>query len=272
MSENDEILDQSINDNNKAAEEIINNKKEKKKEKKKDDTITFTSEEMDAFDQVEKELNIDEVNQSDLEDPNAFPELPNLSTEDLQEIIKDPKNRALLKDETSNPTIYDTLKSTDEIKGMKPEEIAKLRKELATEKQNLMVFLGSQPTIKLHLRTGMMDGKNVWIEKEFPFNSLDKRQEFHLNILRARLNTLSIKYNIVGAKAPLTLTEEEVNFLTKSSIMIEVAGWRQAEKEALLKLGMAGEDFARVDTDQYKIALLSWAWRSQNVPYYKQGR
>jgi hypothetical protein len=74
-------------------------------------------------------------------------------------------------------------------------------------------MLADNYTIKLHLNAGMKDGKNVWIEKEFYFNSFDKKAEFGLNILAARMKSMATKHTLLMNKEISDLTPGEQNFL-----------------------------------------------------------
>lgn len=234
------------------------------KGKPKDKTIEFQTEENTEYDKVTKELGFDNENQSDLEVVNMPKEL---DEDKLQELVDDPRNKALVREPNNNPIIEDTLDDNEQLPSFDNKTIKKMREDAVEHKNNLVVFLGSKETIKLHISKGRLNGKKVWITKEFWFNSIDKREDFKLKVLKARMDSLNYKNNNIGAKLVKDTTDEEKDFLFKAPLMVEIAGYRVQEYEANLRLGMTADDFGGVDMDEYALALLALGWRSINVPY-----
>lgn len=228
--------------------------------------IKFNKDEMNLLDSAGKELGIDNENFTDLKD---LPRVPDMSEDQITKVLNDEETRTLIKDIDEDPHITETIREGEEIGRLSTKDFKELSEQVNVERQNLIMWLGSQPRIRLHVKAGIKNNKTVWIEKEFPYRSLDKRQELNVALLRARLQAIQIKHNILGNKQLNTLNDEEKSFLDLSQFMIEIAGYRVAEYEARLRFGMSSEDFARVDSNEYSLASQAYLWRVINVPYYK---
>jgi hypothetical protein len=236
---------------------------------KKKEILTFNDEEKKLLEESTSEIGVDLENHSDIQD---IPSIPDLSESELDKIVNDKSIKTIMTDVGRTPTIKDTLKDTDDIGKLTKEEIDQIKKGYAEEKEQLMMLLACEDSIKLHVYGGMKNGKSIWIEKEFIFNSIDKRQELQLNLLKARSGTLNVKYNVLSTRSAASLTEEEFEFLSKAQFMTEIAAYRLNEYEARLIFGMGAEDFSRVDITEYNIALQTYIYRMQNIPLYKRGR
>lgn len=247
--------DKKPEDNNQEANSIADIKK-----------IKFDKDEMNLLSSSGKELGIDNENFSDLKD---LPRVPDMSEDQINKVLNDEETRTLIKNVDEDPHITETLREGEEIGRLSNKDFKEIAEQVNTERQNLIMWLGSQPRIRLHIKAGEKNNKTVWVEKEFPYRSLDKRQELNVSLLRARLQAIQIKHNILGNKQLNTLNDEEKSFLDLSQFMIEIAGYRVAEYEARLRFGMTSEDFARVDSTEYNLATQAYLWRVINVPYYK---
>lgn len=256
--------------NSNISDKKSSSSQQQSKKKKENDIIKFDDEEMELFDDIaNKELGMDNETLSDLK---VLPESKDLSDGELDDLIDNKENKILTRDEEDTPSIMDTLKSTDEIGRLTNEQIEEKKKQYVDEKNNLIVWLAAKSTISLHVYAGNRDGKALWEEKTFRFNSINKRQEMALNLLASRVKTISVRNALISNKAMTSLTDEEREFLSLAPLMIEVAAYRLSEKEAKLRLGMSPEDFAKVQADEYSLALQVLVWRTQNIPYYKLGR
>jgi hypothetical protein len=176
----------------------------------------------------------------------------------------------LIRDIGNNPTIMDTIPSNSKVVELTLEEIKQRKQNKIDRRENLVLMLADNDTIKLHLDAGMKDGKKVWIEKEFYFNSFDKKAEFSLNILAARLRGMATKHTLLMNKNMDELSPGEQNFLMNSQLMIEVASYRLQEYEVKLKFGMTPQEYSRVDSKELDIARAAFAENAQNVPSYRQ--
>lgn len=232
--------------------------------------MDFNEGELDLFSEVtESELKWDNA---DFDDLKVFPEDKDLPDNELMKIMEDKNIKTLVRDEQDTPQITDTIKQNEEIGRLTNEEVVKIKKDYIDEKNNLIVWLAAKSTITLHVYAGNRDGKAIWVEKDFRFNSLNKRQEMQLNMLNSRVRTISVRSTLLQNKPMSTLADEEKEFMQLAPGMIEVAAYRLSEMEAKLRLGMTPDDFAKVQADEYSLALQVLAWRTQNVPYYKRGR
>lgn len=245
----------------------VSEKKLKRKIPKKDNDYKLNDDEQKVLNKISEDLQIDIENETDLEE---IPNNPELSGQELEKIIEDKSIKTIIRDSNDAPTISDTLSDNTVIGQLTKEDLTKIQEESNNERNKLIVTLAAFPTIKLHLNAGMREGKTVWIEKEFPFNAIDKWQELKINTLRARMQTISLKHALLQNKKIVDLTEDESNFLMKSSYMIEISGYRLSEYEAKLRLGMSPEDFARVNVDEYTLALQVLLWRTNNRPSFKR--
>lgn len=237
---------------------------EQKDKQKKD--LSFNEEEIKVFDEVTEDLGFDNENQEDLTEVKIPKELDDQEKIDL---LNDSKVKTLLTEPNEQPDITDTLDDDDEIPDLTNKAIKELKDDATNARNNLIVWLGSQEKIKLHIGKGMINGKKLWVEKEFWFNSIDKTQELKLKMLLSRSQTLGYKNTITANKDTRILTETEIDFLYKAPIMINVAEFNYAAYEAKIRFGMEWQDFASVDTEEYGMAIAALAWRSVNVPYYK---
>lgn len=238
---------------------------EEQQEKQKKD-LAFTDEEEKIYVENTEDLGFDNENQEDLTEVKVPKDL---SDDEKLDLINDPKIKTLLTEPNENPDLTDTLDDDDEIPNLTNKAIKEMKDKATDARNNLIVWLGSQEKIKLHIGKGMIDGKKLWIEKDFWFNSIDKTQELKMKMLLSRTQTLGYKNTITANKDTRILTEAEVDFLYRAPIMINVAEFNYSAFEAKIRFGMEWQDFASVDTDEYGIALAALAWRSINVPYYK---
>jgi len=247
-----------------------NNKKNIKKDNKdKDnDLIVFEEKEKELLEQTAQDLQIDLQNDSDL--LQNLEQFEDLSNEQLDQVIEDKNVKTLIRDLGNNPTIMDTIPSNSKVAELTLEEIKQRKQDKIDRRENLILMLADSDTIKLHLDAGMKDGKKVWIEKEFYFNSFDKKAEFSLNILAARLRGMATKHTLLMNKNMDELSPGEQNFLMNSQLMIEVASYRLQEYEVKLKFGMTPQEYSRVDSKELDIARAAFAEHAQNVPSYRQ--
>jgi hypothetical protein len=88
---------------------------------------------------------------------------------------------------------------------------------------------------------------------------------------KARLAQIPQRYTRLNAKLQAKRTEEEEEFLELAHMLLEVASYQFSEFEAQLRLGMAPEDFARVDVIHYGLALQVLAWRTMSPSSSNQG-
>jgi len=246
-----------------------NNKKNIKKDNKdKDnDLIVFEEKEKELLEQTAQDLQIDLQNDSDL--LQNLEQFEDLSNEQLDQVIEDKNVKTLIRDLGNNPTIMDTIPSNSKVAELTLEEIKQRKQDKIDRRENLILMLADSDTIKLHLDAGMKDGKKVWIEKEFYFNSFDKKAEFSLNILAARLRGMATKHTLLMNKNMDELSPGEQNFLMNSQLMIEVAAYRLQEYEVKLKFGMTPQEYARVETKELDIARAAFMEHTQNVPSYR---
>lgn len=248
-----------------------NNKNTTKKEQESGsianiDKIKFNKDEMNLLNSSAKELGMDNEHFSDLKD---LPAVPDMSEDEMNRILNDTSQRTLIKDIGDDPQITETIREGEEIGRLKAKDFKEIQEQVSEERQNLVMWLGSQPRIRLHIKAGVRNNKTIWVEKEFPYRSLDKRAELNLGLMRARLQAIQIKHNLLGNKPLRELSNEDKSFLDLSQFMIEIAGYRLAEYEAQLRFGMSTEDFARVDSNEFTLATQAYVWRIANIPYYK---
>lgn len=242
----------------------------KNKKKQESDILDFNEGETDLFkDVTEKDLGWDNEDFTDLQTEIQIPET---SDKDLEGILANKSIKTLVRDEQDNPTIGDTLKNNEEVGRLTNEEVIKLKKDYVDEKNNLIVWLAAKSTISLHIWAGNRDGKAIWVEKEFRFNSINKKQEMDLNMLNSRVRTISMRSTLLQNKPMNTLSDGEKRFMVLAPMMIDIAAYRLSEREAKLRLGMTTDDFAKVQVDEYTLALQVLVWRTQNIPFSKRGR
>ena len=244
--------------------------KNSKTNSNKDELSVFEQKEEKLLTETANELGIDLQNDTDLLNTPVEPE--DLQPEELEQVIKDPKIKTLIRDIGKNPNIMDTLPKTTIIGEISQEEADKIRLKRIDKKNNLILQLAANDTIKLHLNIGMKDGKQIWMEKEFWMNSYDKKQEFSLNILAARSRNMQVRYTLLINKTMNELKDTERDFLMNAHLMIEVASYRFQEYEAFLKFGMHYEDYARIQTEELDLARAIFEEHIKNVPSYSRGR
>lgn len=249
--------------NNRLSQPPKMNKEQKEKLKK---DLAFKTEEIEVYDNVTKEMGWDNKNQEDL---TTLPKPEELTEQQKLDLMKDPTVRTITKDPNDNPTYMDTIRDNEEVPDLTNKVIKEMKDEAVDAKNNLIVWLGSQEKIRMHISKGMIKGKKLWVEKEFWFNSIDKTQELEMKMLQSRQISLGYKNTIIANKPTNTLQEEEVEWLYQAPIMINVAEFRYSAYEAKIRFGMEWSDFASVDTDEYAIALAALGWRTINLPYYK---
>lgn len=251
-----------------------NNKKDKKinseQQHDNDDVIVFQDKEKEILQETAKDLDINLENDSDL---LITPEIPeDLSPKDLDKLINDKKNKTLIRDIGNNPNIFDTVsdkKGNNSFGNLTAEDIKNLKEEKTNRKDELVMQLANSDTIKLHLDAGMKDGKKVWVEREFWYNSFDQKQRFALNVLAARLKSLGIRHTLLVNKPFTELSDADRSFLLNSNLMIEVAAYRYQEFEAKLKFGMASDEYARVLAEELDLAREVYDEHIKSIPSYR---
>lgn len=227
--------------------------------------IKFDTSEMNLLSDTAKELKVDLKSHVDLKN---LPEAKELNSEQLNEVLADEKTKTLIKSVTEDPKITETLREGESIGNLTIGDFDNLEKKVAREKKNLIMWLGANESIRLHIWVGEKNNKSIYVEKEFWYRSIKKRDELKLNLLKSRLNSINIKHNLIANRPLNTLNEEEKSFLDYSSYMIQIADYKVNEYEARLRFGMPADDFAAADGTEMAFANLAYAWRQVNVPYY----
>jgi hypothetical protein len=244
-------------------------------QKNDEDIIVFEPKEKELLEKTAEELNIDLQNDSDLvASPSSMGE--DFKPEDIDKVMNDKKTKHLIRDIGNNPNLFDTLTSTSDKKGnsinvgnLTIEDIKNIREEKSNRREELILQLANADSMKMHLIIGMKEGKNVWIEKEFFFNSYEQRQRFALSVLLARLDSLAKKFTLLNYKPMNELSDADRNFVMHGKMMIEVAGYRYQEHEFKLKFGMTPEDYARIPVDELDLAREVYEEHIKSVPSYK---
>jgi len=232
--------------------------------------IKFKDDELDLFDKVSKDMGIDNKTHSDL--TSLPPEIPDPSQEEIIDLLKDKKLKTTVLEQGKTPPIENVLDEGDEIGEITDEEIQELRRKDEEARKNMIALLAPKDSINLDIKYGMKDGKSVFVSKKYYFNSISKRDEMHLGMMRARLNQINTEYQVVARKSWDEMTDEQVDFMSLAPAMIEIGSYKLSEFEAKLRLGMPPEDFARVDVIQYGLALQVIASRTLKTRFSRQGR
>ncbi len=224
--------------------------------------IKFTDEEFDLYNKTNQELNMDQDNYEDLKTIPSTPKGP--SEKELDKIIKDTQTKTTIIDQGKTPSLMNTLGPNDRLGKVTEEDVKNIREKNEADRKNLIILLSDKDAITLDIKIGVKDGKSVFIQKKFYFNSIDKKEEFDLGMRKARLSQIPQRYQRLSAKDFSKLRDEEQEFLEIAHMLLEVASYQFSEFEAKLRLGMSAEDFARVDVIQYGLALQVIAWRTLN--------
>ena len=236
-SDND---DDGDNDNKKQQKD----KSVKNSSRKKNKTISFKDDEMKLFTDVSKEFNMDNKSFSDLKVPP--PDIPDASQEEIIDLINDKNIKTTVVENGQAPPITNILDSTDQIGMVTDDEIRKIKEDNDRERKNMTMLLGTKHSMNLDIKIGMKDGKSVFVQKKYYFNSISKREEMQLGMKRARLNQINTEYQVLARKPYDELEDDEVDIVALAPAMIEVGSYQFSEFEAKLRLGMSAEDFARV--------------------------
>lgn len=257
-----------------SDKKTVNKKSSSSKDNNDNDVIVFEQKETELLEETAKDLNIDIQNDSDLlENLNQMTEnAEDLTPDQLDKVLEDKSVKTLIRDIGNTPTIMDTLPPNTKVAELTLEEINQRKQDKVDRRNNLILMLADNDTIKLHLGAGMKEGKKIWIEKEFYFNSYDKKDEFRLSILSARLRGMATKHTLLVNKDMSELSPGEQNFLMNSQLMIEVAAYRLQEQETHLKFGMTPYEYARVETKELDIARAAFEEHTKNVPSYRPGQ
>jgi hypothetical protein len=240
-----------------------------KKEKGGGNIIKFTDEEFDLYNRTNQELGIDQEHYEDLKTLPQTPKGP--SEKELDKIIKDVNTKTTLIDPGNTPSLMNTLGPNDRLGKVTDEDIENIKARNEKDRKNLIILLADKEAINLDIKLGVKEGKSVYVQKKFYFNSIDKREEFDLGMKKARLAQIPQRYTRLNAKLQAKRTEEEEEFLELAHMLLEVASYQFSEFEAQLRLGMPAEDFARVDVIQYGLALQVLAWRMTSPSSSNQG-
>lgn len=230
----------------------------------------FSQEEFEMLNKTNEEMNIDDVEFSDLKNLPTEPPMP--SDKELDDIINDPKYNATVLNTNETPPILNTLGPNDQLGKITDEDVLKIQTNNLKHKKNLIVLLASKDHINLDIKIGMRDGKSIFIQKPFYYNAIDKKEEFKLKMRSARLSQISHKYTIIVNRQDRAWTDQEGDFLSLAPAMIEIASYQLAEDDAKLRLGMSAEDFARVDVVQFQLAKQVIDWRTANPSFSNLGR
>jgi hypothetical protein len=253
----------------------VNNKDDKEKEnkeveKKSPSIFEFSQEEFNMLNDQYKELSMDNEEFSDLKD---IPESPPAATDkELDEIINDPKYKTIITEPGENPPINNTLGPDDRLGKITDEEVTNITNKNLRHKKNLIVLLASKDHINLDIKIGVKEGKSMYIQKSFYYNSLNKKEEFQIKMRNARLSQISHKYTMIINRQDRSWNEQESEFVSFAPAMMEIAAYQQAEMEAKLKLGMSAEDFARVDVTQFQLAQQVIDWRTTSPSFSNLGQ
>ena len=268
IEENDDFNFDDNDDNNENKKQKGKSVKSSNKSKKK--TISFKDDEMKLFNDVSSELKMDNKNFSDLKVPPN--EIPDASQEEIIDLINDKNIKTTVVENGQAPPITNIMDDTDQLGSVTDDEIRKIKADNDRERKNLQMLLGTKDSMNLDIKIGMKDGKSVFMQKRYYFNSISKREEMQLGMKRARLNQINTEYQVLARKPYDELEEDEVEIVAMAPAMIEIGSYQLSEFEAKLRLGMSAEDFARVEVIQYAFALQVIAWRTMNPRFSRQGR
>lgn len=238
------------------------------KKKEGGNVIKFTDEEFELYNQTNKELNIDQENYTDLKNLPPTPKGP--SDKELDKIIKDSQTKTTLVEPGKTPSLMNTLGPNDRLGKVTDDDVKKIKERNEADRKNLIILLADKDGITLDVKIGMKEGRSVFVQKKFYFNSIDKKEEFDLGMKKARLSQIPQRYTRLASKDLATLNDEEQEFLELAHMLLEVASYQFSEFEAKLRLGMSSEDFARVDVIQYGLALQVLGWRALNPSFSNQ--
>ena len=266
--DNDFNFDDDDDDDDNNNKKPQKNKSVKSQKKKK--TISFKDDEMKLFNDVSSELKMDNKNFSDLKVPPT--EIPDASQEEIIDLINDKNVKTTVVENGQAPPITNIMDDTDQLGSVTDDEIRKIKANNDRERKNLQMLLGTKDSMNLDIKIGMKDGKSVFMQKRYYFNSISKREEMQLGMKRARLNQINTEYQVLARKPYDELEEDEVEIVAMAPAMIEIGSYQLSEFEAKLRLGMSAEDFARVEVIQYAFALQVIAWRTMNPRFSRQGR
>ena len=261
-------FDDDDDDNNNNTKSI----KEKpiKSNRKKNKTISFRDDEKKLFNDVSKELGMDNENFSDLKNPP--PDIPDTSEEEIIDLLNNKNIKTTVIENGKAPPLQNILDDTDQVGMVTDDEIRKIKEDNDRERKNMTMLLGTKDSMNLDIKIGMKDGKSVFMQKKYYFNSISKREEMQLGMKRARLNQINTEYQVLARKPYDELDDSEVDIVALAPAMIEIGSYQLSEFEAKLRLGMSAEDFARVEVVQYTFALQVIAWRTMNPRFSRQGR
>ena len=244
--------------------------KKQNKSSKKTKTISFRDDEMKLYHDVSKELGMDNENFSDLKNPPV--DIPDASEEEIIDLLNNKNVKTTVMEDGKAPPLTNIMDKTDEMGMVTDDEIRKIKDDNDRERKNLTMLLGTKDSINLDIKIGMKDGKSVFVQKKYYFNSISKREEMQLGMKRARLNQINTEYQVLARKSYDELDNNEVDIVAMAPMMIEIGSYQLSEFEAKLRLGMSAEDFARVEVVQYTFALQVIAWRTMNPRISKPGR
>ena len=244
--------------------------KKQNKSSKKTKTISFRDDEMKLYHDVSKELGMDNENFSDLKNPPV--DIPDASEEEIIDLLNNKNVKTTVMEDGKAPPLTNIMDKTDEMGMVTDDEIRKIKDDNDRERKNMTMLLGTKDSINLDIKIGMKDGKSVFVQKKYYFNSISKREEMQLGMKRARLNQINTEYQVLARKSYDELDNNEVDIVAMAPMMIEIGSYQLSEFEAKLRLGMSAEDFARVEVVQYTFALQVIAWRTMNPRISKPGR
>ena len=239
-----------------------------KTKKEGGNVIKFTDEEFELYNRTNQELDIDQENYTDLKNLPPTPKGP--SDKELDRIIKDTQTKTTLVDPGKTPSLMNTLGPNDRLGKVTDEDVKNIKERNEADRKNLIILLADKEAITLDIKIGVKEGKSVYVQKKFYFNSIDKQEEFALGMKKARLSQIPQRYTRLASKELATLNDEEQEFLELAHMLLEVASYQFSEYEAKLRLGMSAEDFARVDVIQYGLALQVLGWRTLNPSFSNQ--
>lgn len=230
----------------------------------------FSPDEFDLLSQQNSELKIDDENNTDLlQTPDNKPDL---SEKELDKIAKDPKYNTTITEHGEVPSLLNTLGPTDSLGKITDVEVNDINTRNDKDRKNLIILLAAKDYINLDIHIGDKDGKAMYIQKQYYFKSISKKEELQLKLKQARLTQLSHRYTILVNKEGRGWTDEEAEFITMAQAMMEIASYQFMEHEAKLKLGMPHDDFARVETQQYGLALSVINRRNQYPSFSNRGQ
>jgi hypothetical protein len=239
------------------------------KKKEGGNIIKFTDEEFDLYNRTNQELGIDQEHYEDLKTLPQTPKVP--SEKELDRIIKDVNTKTTLVDPGKTPSLTNMLGPNDRLGRVTDEDMELMKARNEKDRKELIMLLAEKETINMDIKLGVKEGRSVYVQKRFYFNSIDKREEFDLGMKKARLAQIPQRYTRLTAKPQAKRSEEEEEFLELAHMLLEVASYQFSEFEAQLRLGMPPEDFARVDIIQYGLALQVLAWRTMSPSSSSQG-